>query len=164
LITPEELKRLVTLVEENGLTELRYEEGDLKVTLRTGEYIRSQAVVTAPSAPVALVTAERSDDDTATVELPTIDEAPTNLVRIEAPIMGVFYRTPSPDDPPFVEVGDIVTKGQVVGLIEAMKTFNNIESEFSGRVVEIAAANRALVQPGDALILIDPSGEEDVDA
>jgi acetyl-CoA carboxylase biotin carboxyl carrier protein len=76
-------------------------------------------------------------------------------IRIEAPIMGVFYRSASPADPPFVEVGDSVEVGQVVGLIEAMKVFSEVKSESAGTVRAIPTTNRALVQPGDALMILD---------
>jgi len=75
---------------------------------------------------------------------------------IIAPLAGVFYAAPSPSAPPFVSPGDIVHTGQVVALVEAMKVFNEIQSEMAGRVIEIAATNGNVVQKGDVLIKIEP--------
>lgn len=154
-VSPDDLRRLTALLEKYDLTELRYEQDDVRVTLRTATYFRQQSgtggavmLAAAPSVLADTDGSEESDDET-----PVADNAPG--VRIEAPIMGVFYRTASPSDPPFVEVGDTVEEGQVVGLIEAMKVFSEIKSENAGIVRSIPIAHKALVQPGDALIVLD---------
>ena len=77
-------------------------------------------------------------------------------VAIPAPLTGVFYSAPSPTSPPFVTVGDIVQVGQVIALIEAMKVFNEVQSEVSGRVIAIVATNGNVVQKGDVLMRIEP--------
>ena len=77
------------------------------------------------------------------------------LTPLAAPLAGIFYRTAAPEDPPFVQEGDRIAEGQIVGTIEAMKIFNDIQSEFSGRVVRILAENEQLVMQGDPLMLLD---------
>ena len=87
-----------------------------------------------------------------------VDES--HLFRIESPMTGVFYRTPAPDEPSYVEVGDEIEEGQTIGLIEAMKVFSEVPSEVSGRVVDIPAAGGKLVQAGDVLVVVDTSGTQ----
>jgi len=77
-------------------------------------------------------------------------------IAIPAPLAGVFYSSPSPTSPPFVNIGDVVHVGQVVALIEAMKVFNEIQSEVSGRVIAIVATSGKVVQKGDVLIKVEP--------
>ena len=161
-LSAETLRRLAALVEENGLSELRYEQGDVRVTLRTGAYNRpvtgapmffSSAVAANGEAAPSTSVSELSGDGAADQEV--ADAADTDLMPVAAPIMGVFYRSPNPDSPPFVEIGDTVEAGQVIGLIEAMKTFNEVPSEVAGRVRAISAQSGALVSPGDPLILLE---------
>ena len=154
-ITPDDLRRLAALLEKHDLTELRYEQGSTRLTLRTAAYFRERqtagaVTMLAASAPVAPLDTSVQESELAEVIVPL---APG--IRIEAPIMGVFYRTASPDDPPMVEVGDTVEAGQGIGLIEAMKVFSEVKSEVAGVVREIVAANKALVQPGDTLVILD---------
>jgi acetyl-CoA carboxylase biotin carboxyl carrier protein len=76
-------------------------------------------------------------------------------VAVRSPLIGVFYRSAAPDAPPFVEIGDVVSEGQTVCIVEAMKVFNEIKAEWRGRVVAIAAESGALVQAGDPLIVLE---------
>lgn len=171
-ITPDDLRRLARLVEENGLSELRYEEGDLRVTLRTASYspapqnggIHSAAPV--PGYPLPAFPdpygGEIHDEFAVAENAPPSEHGPgagPTGVPLEAPVMGVFYRSPSPEDPPFVEVGDYVEVGQSIGMIEAMKVFSEVKAEHAGRVLAIVAQNKALVQPGDTLIILEGSTE-----
>lgn len=160
-ISPEQLRRLAELVEEAGLSELHYEAGELAVTLRTGK--EQPATIAFSSLPypmgLAAVPETASSVTDSAEEFPTASSpavADTRLIRVEAPLMGVFYRTSSPDDPPFVEIGDTIEVGQVIGLIEAMKVFSEVPSEVAGRVREIPAKNAMLVQPGDTLVILEP--------
>jgi len=165
-ISPDDLRRLAKLVEENGLSELRYEEGDLRVTLRTEAYFRRPAP---PAVAIAhgVLPANPAELNTAADAgaLPYAEEAGDSAEEagpagtpIEAPIMGVFYRAQSPETPPFVEIGDTVEVGQTIGLIEAMKVFSEVKAEIAGRVTAVFAQNRQLVQPGDVLLLLDQEG------
>jgi biotin carboxyl carrier protein len=157
-INPEDVRRLARLVEQNGLSELRYEEGDLRITLRTAAFPRPSAPPDASALASdvqreALLDEEEEFDDSFVPAIDTDDKA--DLLRVEAPLMGVFYRALDKDAPPFIEVGDIVEVGQVVGLIEAMKVFSEVPSEIAGRVRDIPARNGALVQPGDPLVILE---------
>ncbi|MBC8136483.1 MAG: hypothetical protein H8F28_11400 [Fibrella sp.] len=155
-VSPDDLRQLAALLEKHDLTELRYEQGDVRVTLRTAAYFRQQGTaVTIASNGIASAAEDFSADVAPEFEATDMPDVGTPGVRIEAPIMGVFYRSASPTDPPFVEIGDSVEVGQAVGLIEAMKVFSEVRSESAGVVREIPATNKALVQPGDALIILD---------
>ncbi|MBC8102019.1 MAG: hypothetical protein H7Z41_05465 [Cytophagales bacterium] len=157
-ISAEDLQRLAHLVEENGLSELRYEEGDLRVTLRTASHFRQAATVYAspdtPQTPAEGAGVETEMGREAATPGTATLEANPHLVRIEAPVMGVFYRSPAPGEPSFIEAGDVLEVGQPIGMIEAMKVFSEVLAEMAGTVVEIPAKNGALVQPGDALVLL----------
>jgi biotin carboxyl carrier protein len=140
-VTADDVRRLARLVETHSLSELRYEEGELRITLRTGAVAAMPSVGFAP-APAAGV-------------LAPVPAAPVGR-PIEAPIMGIFYRSPAPGTPAFVEVGDTVEVGQPIGMIEAMKTFSEVLSEAVGVVLSIPMENGKLVQPGDALVILEP--------
>ena len=153
-VSPDDLRRLVALLKKHDLTELRYEQGTVRVTLRTAAYFRQQG--TPPASPaVTTAPGDHQSDEYEPDEAAEVTTIAVPSVRIEAPIMGVFYRTATPGDPPFVEVGDAVEVGQAVGLIEAMKVFSEVRSEVAGTVREIPAAHKGLVQPGDALMILD---------
>ncbi len=161
-ISSEDLQRLARLVEENGLSELRYEEGDLRITLRTASYLRQPAVTSAPSDASAGSASDVPQSEWTEPYPPISAGSASNSlsndsprVRIEAPVMGVFYRAPAPGEPSFVEVGDTIEVGQPIGMIEAMKVFSEVLAEAAGIVLEIPAKNGALVQPGDALVLLE---------
>lgn len=134
------LDRLVALLHDTGLREIEFEEGDIHIRLvKDGDGgIRPQA----SAAPVAAAT----PDPAATAA----DHA------IVAGLTGTFYRAPSPDAPPFVEIGDRVEEGQTVGLLEAMKMLNPIEADRAGRVIQILAGDGALVTRGAPLIRLAP--------
>src|SRR5437773_2106342 len=115
----EAVRRLLQLVDTYGLAELEVEEDGLKVTIRGGE----------SAAPPVLVTS-------APGQTPEVEAAEAPYHAIASPMTGVFYRSTSPDVPPFVELGDRVEAGQAVGLIEAMKVFSEIPADRSGRIIE----------------------------
>ena len=164
-VSPDDLKRLAKLVADNNLSELRYENDGLRVTMRTAAYqpispvaltdalplVGSLSTLSALSA-LSNIPAPAESAETSANSLEAIPVEETQAIK--SPIMGVFYRSPSPEEPFFIEVGDEVSVGQVIGLIEAMKTFSPVESEFAGRVVAIPTENLALVQPNDTLVLL----------
>ncbi len=160
-IDHEKIRKLISLLEQNNLTELAVEEEGLNITIKAEAPSAPQIVSTSvaetaagfehPSVEVYEVVPE---EETA----PAIDE--THLVRIESPMTGVFYRTPAPDQPNYVEVGDEIEVGQTVGLIEAMKVFSEVPSEVAGRIVDIPAVSGKLVQAGDVLVVVDTKVSE----
>ena len=147
-IAPEDLRRLAKLVELHDLAELRYEEGPLRVTLRT----TSPVLTASPLSPDNLgISSPASLQGVGAGK----QEPPTTGTPIEAPIMGVFYRSPAPGSPAFVERGDSVEKDQPIGMIEAMKVFSEVLADHAGKVIAIPADNGKLVHPGDALVILE---------
>jgi len=133
----ETVKRCLQLMERYHLQALEIAVGETRVHIERGE---------TPSAPAAVVPP---------LPLPVAEAPP--WMPIEAPMTGMFYRGPSPSEPPYVEEGDLVYEGQTIGLIEAMKVFNEVPSPTTGIVRRIVAQNATLVQQGDALMLLEPS-------
>lgn len=144
----EQLDRLGDLMTEYGLKEATWKKDGLSITLRktipAPVVASSVAVASGEPAPVA----EVEDYDA-----PAEPAAPKGT-PITSPMTGIFYSAASPSTPPFVKVGDSVTAGQVVGLIEAMKVYSDIVSPLSGTVLSIAASNGQVVQPGEPLVFI----------
>lgn len=135
----EQLIKLVRAVSESGLTHFRYEEGD--VSLELG---REECVVREVNSPSPV----KADAIT--------DREPEQMegIRIKSPLVGTFYSAPSPDEEPFIRVGDVVKKGQTIGIVEAMKLMNEIESECDGVVKEILVSDEELVEYGQPLFVI----------
>lgn len=153
-ISPDDLRRLARLVEASGLSELRYEEDDLRITLRTASYRPPAASATLPAEAFEDVSADFRPFVYAAPE-PAVPSSAANLATIEAPVMGVFYRAPAPGAASFVEVGDFIEAGQAIGMIEAMKVFSEVLAEVAGRIREIPARNAGLVQPGETLMIVE---------
>ena len=148
----EQIIKLIEAVSENGLTEFSYEEQDVKGThsilkLKKKNEIVQQVVATetVSAAPVIANTETSVQNTGASVS--------GNVVK--CPLVGTFYAASSPDAEPFVKVGDHVSKGQVLGIVEAMKLMNEIESEFDGTVKEICVNNGDLVEFGQDLFIIE---------
>lgn len=133
------VERCVELMERHQLQELSVELGDLSVHLE-------RAITPVPAPTTALVTPAPPSE---AIEQPS-------FIPIESPMTGMFYRGPSPNEPPYVEEGDMVYEGQTIGLIEAMKVFNEIPSPATGVVRRILAQNASLVQQGEILMLLEP--------
>ena len=142
-----EIRRLADLLREYGLTEIEVEHEGVRVRLR-----REQAP-SAPSPSMAAAAPAVGAASTVTAE-PAASQA--HLLTIEAPMVGTFYRAPSPDAQPFVRDGDRVKKGQVVCIVEAMKLMNEIESKVAGRVVKVLVENAQPVEYGQPLFLLEP--------
>ena len=148
-----ELKELIVLMNENNLGELEIEREGMRVRLRktqagTFEQIQEEVVVTKPasSRPAQAAEAERKKE-----------EASKKLIEIKAPMVGTFYRAPSPESPPYVEVDSKIADGQVLCIIEAMKLMNEIKAEVKGRIVEVLADNAQPIEFGQVLFLVDPT-------
>lgn len=161
----ENLRKLAELVEKHCLAELTVEENGLCVTIKgrlgsAGQDGSCAPVTGSGTADTGLNTAAGSSGPVAAPLEPSAHGHGDRLERITSPMVGVFYRSPSPDSPACVEVGDTIEVGQVVGLIEAMKVFSEIPSEIAGEVVAIPAQNGSLVQRGDPLIVVRPTEEQ----
>ncbi len=144
----DEIRELVRIASEADITELEVEAGHLRVAIRKAPRSLNPApAATAPAVPAP-----------PPAPPPEAAEPPAHWVPVHAPMVGTFYRAPSPDQPPFVQEGDRVEPGQTLCIIEAMKMFNEIPSEVGGRVVRVLVENGAPVEYGQPLFLIDPHG------
>ena len=154
-----EIQSLIKFVAKSGASEVKLETDDIKITIRTGPisgaqettYVQqipmTQAPMAAASAPEVAVPATTSAEEAQDAK----------YITIKSPIIGTFYRKPSPDKPSFVEVGSNIGKGDVLCVIEAMKLFNDIESEVSGKIVKILVEDSSPVEFDQPLFLVDPS-------
>ncbi|MFN3757180.1 MAG: acetyl-CoA carboxylase biotin carboxyl carrier protein [Flavobacterium sp.] len=156
-----EIQNLIKFVAKSGATEVKLEMDDIKITIKTTEagaaeanYYQVQPQMAAPAAPAAPTPPVAS----VPVTPPSVpsDES-SNLITIKSPMIGTLYRKPSPDKPPFAEVGTTIKKGDVVCVIEAMKLFNEIESEVSGKIVKVLVDDSSPVEFDQPLFLVDPS-------
>ena len=141
VVSDDDIRWLISLLLSEGLAEVEVNEQDRGVLVRQFVALPSNLVSAAPP------TDPRTSPDAA------------DLVPISAPMAGVFYRSSAPDSPPFVQEGDDVQTGETVGLIEAMKLYNDIDAPCSGRVMSIVAADASRVAADEALMYIKPVGD-----
>ncbi len=149
MIPKDQIKELIELIEGTDISEIEVSISDDNQKIRISR--NSQPVETVVP---AAVTAHPAAVITPAAEPPAEQE--TSGFAVKAPLVGTFYASPKPGDPPYVKVGDIVTAGQIVCIIEAMKIFNEIEADISGRVVSIIAEDEQPVEYGQALIELEP--------
>jgi len=150
------VKQLVELMKTNDLTDIEIKQGELEITLRRG----GQTVVASgmpaalpmPSVPAHAVPA--SPPVSAVPAAPATPEEPANTTLIKSPMVGTFYAASSPDAPPFAKVGDTVTPERTVCLIEAMKVYNEIQAECSGKIVAVLVKNGETVDHGKPLFRV----------
>ena len=141
----EDLKELIDLLRETDITELQLEKDGTKVRIKRERMLSPMEIqVQRFSGLQEKVTPETAEEE-------------TRLITITSPIVGTFYRAPSPEAAPFVELGSRVKKGQVLCIVEAMKLMNEIESEIDGTVIKILVENSQPVEYGEPLFLIEPA-------
>lgn len=158
-----DIESLIKFVQNSGVSEVSLEQKDFKITIKTthgGVFHAAPApvhqmvhvpahssapVAAAPAAPVAPPAEKAKGPDE------------SNYITIKSPMIGTFYRTPAPEKPVFVNVGDEIKPGKVLCIIEAMKLFNEIESEISGKIVKVLVDNATPVEYDQPLFLVDPS-------
>jgi len=133
-----EIQNLIKFVAKSGASEVKLEMEDVKITIKTVAVPQGTPIAVAPGVPV-------------------VAEENSKFITIKSPIIGTFYRKPSPDKPVFAEVGTVVKEGDVVCVIEAMKLFNEIESEISGKIVKVLVDDSSPVEFDQPLFLVDPS-------
>jgi len=155
-----EIQNLIKFVANSGVAEVKLEMDDVKITIRTtleGNVTETTYVQQMPAQ--AAIQQQVAPQQVAAVvaapEATVVENA--HYVTIKSPIIGTFYRKPSPDKPMFVEVGKTIAKGDVLCVIEAMKLFNEIESEISGKIVKILVDDMSPVEFDQPLFLVDPS-------
>jgi acetyl-CoA carboxylase biotin carboxyl carrier protein len=156
-----QIQELIRLVNKSNIGEISIEEKGFKVVIKQKQENVTQVV--APAAPVYAQAPAAAPAPVAATAAPAATEkpkaaeaAPSNTITIKSPMIGTFYRRPSPDKPLFAEVGDEVTPGKVVCIIEAMKLFNEIESEVKGRIVKILVEDASPVEYDQPLFLVEP--------
>ncbi len=163
-----QIQELVKLINKSNLTELHIEQENFKITIKKEQKQEDQATMPAVPATVPVVNPAMpypvsappapQQPAPAPAEKPASEtkKEESNLITIKSPMIGTFYRSPSPDKPVFVNVGDDVAPGKVVCIIEAMKLFNEVESEISGKIVKILVDDASPVEYDQPLFLVEP--------
>ena len=167
-----EIQELIKFVSKSGVSEVEIEDKDFKINIKTPPYRKgkgiepvAQQVVThqmmSPQMPQAMaapmpVAAPAAAPAAPAAEAPKEDT--TNYIEIKSPMIGTFYRKPSPDKDEFAKVGDNISEGDTVCVTEAMKLFNEIESEVSGKIVKVLVDDTTPVEYDQVLFLVDPAG------
>ena len=157
-----EIQNLIKFVAKSGASEVKLEMDDVKITIKTGsenettivQQVPVQATAPVVAQPIAAAPAPVASE-ASSAPAPATDNS--KYITIKSPIIGTFYRKPSPDKPVFVEVGSEVKEGDVLCVIEAMKLFNEIESEVTGKIVKVLVDDSSPVEFDQPLFLVDPS-------
>ena len=158
-----EIENLIKFVQKVGVSEVSIEQKDLKITIKT--HPEGQVQVVQASAPMVMPAPAQMAPMPAAPAVPAAQPAASapkasdesKYTTVKSPMIGTFYRTPSPDKPVFVNVGDEIKPGKVLCIIEAMKLFNEIESEVSGRIVKVLVDNATPVEYDQPLFLVEPA-------
>ncbi len=170
-----EIKELIDVINNSNLAEFKFKKEDFEILIRTDKYEKHKSQPQFLAAPPSVVTPPQPTaaqnlsngnpsgvDTTPKVEESTSQTQPVDesngYLSIKSPIVGTFYRSPSPEKGPYVKVGDTIDKGAVVCIIEAMKLFNEIESEVSGTIVKVLVEDAQPVEYDQPLFLVDPKG------
>lgn len=174
MMNQKEIQDLIKFVSKSGVTEVEIEEKDFKITIKSETkqskeektvYVQQQPMVQqmpqqqapAPQPQQAQAPAAPAQSNEGGEQQPAAGGSDDNYITVKSPMIGTFYRSSSPDKPVFVEVGDNVKKGDTVCIIEAMKLFNEIESEVSGKIVKVLVDDATPVEYDQPLFLVDPS-------
>ena len=155
-----EIQNLIKFVAKSGASEVKLEMEDVKITIKTGSSKTETTIVQAApvAAPQVQQVAPQLSSETTQVTTPgETKEDNSKYITIKSPIIGTLYRKPSPDKSNFIEVGDDIKVGDTVCIIEAMKLFNEIESEVSGKIVKVLVDDSSPVEFDQPLFLVDPS-------
>jgi acetyl-CoA carboxylase biotin carboxyl carrier protein len=155
MIDLEFLQRLIQAIDESGLDSIEIERGGTRVRLSKSPPPAAPTSGQPAAAPHA-APAPAAEGAGAAGGAEAAAAPPSNVIDVPSPMVGTFYRSPAPDAPPYVEVGDTVAKGDTLCIIEAMKLMNELEAEFAGTVVEIPVENAEPVEFGQVLFRIDP--------
>jgi acetyl-CoA carboxylase biotin carboxyl carrier protein len=153
-----EIQNLIKFVSNSGVAEVKLEMDDVKITIKTTLEGTTPEITYLQQAPVAQAAPQAAPAPVAAAPVaaaPVAENA--NYITVKSPMIGTFYRKPSPDKPMFVEVGSTISKGDVVCVIEAMKLFNEIEAEISGKIVKILVDDMSPVEFDQPLFIVDPS-------
>ena len=158
-----DIQNLIKFVAKSGASEVKLETEDIKITIKTGsddskgETTYIQQIPAMAAQPQMPVQSQQPAAAPAQPQETPAETAESKYITIKSPIIGTFYRKPAPDKPVFVEVGDTIKEGDVLCVIEAMKLFNEIESEVSGKIVKVLVDDSSPVEFDQPLFLVDPS-------
>ena len=160
-----DIENLIKFVQKSGVNEVSIEQKDFKITIKTQHQKELNGVHASVPVPAAIPVTQIPAAPSAPVSIPQAAAPATpskasdesKYITIKSPMIGTFYRTPSPDKPVFVNVGDEIKPGKVLCIIEAMKLFNEIESEVTGKIVKVLVDNATPVEYDQPLFLVDPS-------
>jgi len=158
-----DIQNLIKFVAKSGASEVKLETDDVKITIKTGSDEKEsttfvqQVPVSAPVPQAVAPVAAPAPAAPATADENSAASDDSNYITVKSPIIGTLYRKPSPDKPVFVEVGQSIKEGDVLCIIEAMKLFNEIESEVSGKIVKVLVDDSSPVEFDQPLFLVDPS-------
>ena len=152
-----EIQNLIKFVAKSGTSEVKLETDDFKITIKTGsgDTVTTMVQQAAPIQQPVVTAAQEAAPVQAQIAAPISEDS--KYITVKSPIIGTFYRRPSPDKPLFAEVGQTISEGDVLCVIEAMKLFNEIESEISGKIVKILVDDATPVEFDQPLFLVDPS-------
>lgn len=164
-----EIQSLIKLISESNLSEFRLKDGDFKLTIRTKEYYKFKNQPAPAQVPMMVSQPAPAVQNNAPIQNTTSNADPSNdannnqevnsgLLEIKSPIVGTFYRASGPDKEPFVKVGDHISSDSVVCIVEAMKLFNEIEAEISGKIVDVLVEDATPIEYDQVLFLVDPKG------
>ncbi|OIQ37087.1 MAG: acetyl-CoA carboxylase, biotin carboxyl carrier protein [Crocinitomix sp. MedPE-SWsnd] len=158
-----EIQNLIKFVSKSGVNEVAIEQGEFKITIKSEVagseqvFVQQAPVMAAPQVMPAAVQAPVAAPEAAPAATEAAPAENANLIEIKSPMIGTFYRRSSPDKDPFVNVGDSISPGDCICIVEAMKLFNEIESEVSGKVVKVLVDDNSPIEYDQPLFLVDPS-------
>lgn len=156
-----EIQDLIKFVSKSGVNEVELETSDIKIVIRTGKtaapVMYQQAPVQYAQAPATMANAVAETSATPVAPVAAVVNEDAKYITIKSPMIGTFYRSAGPDKPVFVNVGDEIGVGKPVCIIEAMKLFNEIESEIKGKIVKVLVNDATPVEYDQPLFLVDPS-------
>lgn len=147
-----QLRELLAILNQTDIAELSLKSDDFELTIRKGDRSSTQAVITSENSAAMVSAVETAAPQPEPAPAP-VDK---NWIEIISPMVGTFYRAPAPDEPPFVEMGDTIRRGQTVCIIEAMKLMNELEAEVNGVVKEILVENGQPIEYGQPLMRVEP--------
>lgn len=164
----DQIKELIKLIQGTNVGEFKYENEHMKVSIRAKEFTKNTEVIVQPSlmqqpmatmqqmAPVNTVQAAPVNNEALQSAPPAKEDNSANYIEIKSPMIGTFYRSSTPEKPPFVKVGDVIGPDDTVCLIEAMKLFNEVKAEVSGRIVKVLVEDASPTEYDQVLFLVEP--------
>ena len=152
-----EIKELIDFISESGLEEVNIETSEVKLKVKRSQNVIAAGPVAMPQVTAAPAPAPTLPSPAEAAPKKAAESSDSNAIAIKSPMIGTFYKSPNPETAPFIKVGDVVKPGDTVCIIEAMKLFNEVESEVSGKIIKILVDDAEPVEFDQPLFLVDPS-------